>query len=244
MTRSPSPAADRIRNREIGVIHAGKKALGIEDGDYRAMLQLVTGKDSAAKLNATERQAVIEHLRQKGFRRKGAKSGTTAGAEPDHVRKLRALWLSLHNLGEVRDASDDAMAAFVRGQVHVDALRWLTAAQANTVIEALKAWLRRAGVQTSFAEAELLEVRNLRHYGDRAPVDAGVMAAKVALLRGQWARLKALGAFTHAGDGHADLGFWLGGATRLHPALLDLDVADAKAAALGKWIRRLQKKGD
>ena len=55
------------------------------------------------------------------------------------------MWISLHQLGAVRDPSEAALEAFARRQLGVDRLRWAVASEANALIEALKQMAERAG---------------------------------------------------------------------------------------------------
>ena len=58
---------------------------------------------------------------------------------------MRALWLFLHVLGEVRDPSEKALAAYVKRIAKVDDLRWATGDAVTALIETMTKWaLRRA----------------------------------------------------------------------------------------------------
>jgi phage gp16-like protein len=70
MPRLRPPVADR--NRQLGRIHAGKKALGLDDDTYRALLERVTGKRSSADMTGTERNAVLAELARLGFKAEDA----------------------------------------------------------------------------------------------------------------------------------------------------------------------------
>lgn len=63
--RARTPVADR--NRQLGRIHAGQKALGLDDDTYRALLERVTGKRSSADMTSDERNAVIAEMVRQGF---------------------------------------------------------------------------------------------------------------------------------------------------------------------------------
>ncbi|WP_426122076.1 regulatory protein GemA [Methylococcus capsulatus] len=62
-------------------------------------------------------------------------------------RKIRALWLGLHQAGIVRDPNESALAAYVKRMTGVEALQWLDEHQASRVIEQLKKWGFRAARQ-------------------------------------------------------------------------------------------------
>ena len=59
-------------------------------------------------------------------------------------QEIRALWIALARAGALRDSSETALRHFVKRVSGQDALAWLGAADANKVIEALKAMMRRA----------------------------------------------------------------------------------------------------
>jgi phage gp16-like protein len=66
---------------------------------------------------------------------------------PDPLsRKIRALWLSLHKAGIVRDASDNALNRYIMRQVKVRSMEWLDTPKAIAVIESLKKWKEREGL--------------------------------------------------------------------------------------------------
>ena len=133
----------------LAKIHIAKKQLGLDDDDYRAVLQRVTGKTSSKDMSNGERGAVLDELKRLGF--KSASTGTRRKLEGRFAPKLQALWIAGWNLGLVRDRSDAALIAFVKRQTGVDHVRFLRHEQdAYKAIEALKGWMHRgAGVDWS-----------------------------------------------------------------------------------------------
>lgn len=132
--------ATPARRALIGAVHAAKKAHGLDDDTYRDMLARVTGKRSAADLSDAQLRQVLDHLN--GAKRpSGRKRADTAIAG-----KARALWLSLHALGLLSDPSESALRAWVKRQYRVDDLAFLPPADSFAVIEGLKRWALRAGV--------------------------------------------------------------------------------------------------
>lgn len=128
----------------LAAIHTGKKALGLDDDVYRALLARITGKTSARDLTDTERRRVIEEMRRQGF--KGTSKGARKPLEGKYAKKLQALWIAGWNLGLVRDRDDKALLAFVKRQTGIDHTRFLRDADdAARAIEALKGWLARSG---------------------------------------------------------------------------------------------------
>ncbi|WP_374354533.1 gp16 family protein [Chitinimonas sp.] len=140
-----SKAADKVKL--IRLVHVAKRDLALADDSYRAIIRQYTqGRTaSSADCSVAELDAVIAHLKQCGFkvRGKAASSPARALAQEPVDQKIRALWLFLHELGEVRDPSEKALAGYVKRMTRVDALQWLNAEQTTLMIEALKKWAVR-----------------------------------------------------------------------------------------------------
>lgn len=134
---------DPHRKRELALIHMAKATLWLSREDYEHVLLTVTGKDSAADMNAAEREKLLQHFKAKGFQVKPTEKSKQARtlAQDAQSRKVRAMWLMLHALGQVRDPSEAALAAYVKRMVKVDALQW--AKSHHAVIESLKSWAMR-----------------------------------------------------------------------------------------------------
>lgn len=133
------PASIYSPNRRalLAKVHALVKEAGIEEDDYRDILERETGKRSAAALSEAQLAHVCECLTKSGAVKKVRAQGPFAG-------KLKALWISAYHLGVARSRSDASLIAFVKRQCRVDHTRFLLdAADANKAIEGLKAWLAR-----------------------------------------------------------------------------------------------------
>jgi len=137
---------DRYRREEIAKIKIGQKELGLDDETYRDMLFAQTGKRSAAELRPPQRRTVLDHMKSLGAfkdlpQKKVARSGT--------ARLIHALWKDLAEAGKLRDSSKEALRAFCAHRIHPGQDNvtldpdHLTPEQSTTVIEALKAWLKR-----------------------------------------------------------------------------------------------------
>lgn len=142
------------RPRLIRLIHVAKRDLSMDDDTYRAILQRIGKKASSADLTIPELEKVLEHLKRSGFKvrsngRKGAAKRPAAPkssrplAQDAESKKIRALWLFMHQLGVVKNSSEDALAAYIKRIVGVDALQWISGEQAETLIETLKKWAMR-----------------------------------------------------------------------------------------------------
>ncbi|MGP8438774.1 regulatory protein GemA, partial [Paraburkholderia fungorum] len=97
---------------------------------------------SAGELDDAGRRAYLAHLKKLGFK-PVRRAGERTQADDAQSRKIRAIWLTLHALGAVRNPSESALAAYVQRTTRVAALQWLNARQTETVIESLKKWAMR-----------------------------------------------------------------------------------------------------
>ena len=136
-------------------IHVLKGKLQLQDDDYRALLVTLTGKASSKGMTATEQAQVRDHM-QRLAERLGVAQPTTRrrpltreqfdqvkkSASP-RERKVWALWNQLARDGVLHNPSRAALNAWVERTVHVSAPGFATAAQLDTLIEALKAWQER-----------------------------------------------------------------------------------------------------
>ena len=83
-----------IRKRELAQIHIAKSDLGLDDDTYRAMLMDVARMDSAARLNANQRQAVLERFKSKGWinkKQKGMPTKSVDSTKKPLMSKIGAL---------------------------------------------------------------------------------------------------------------------------------------------------------
>jgi len=148
----------------IRLVHVAKRDLALDDDTYRAMLMSVTGEVSSADLTVPQLERVLAHMKKSGFtvRHKSPKDRPRDSAHPPgglsrsiaqdaQSKKIRALWLSLHDMGAVRDCSEAALGAYVKRIAHCDALQWLDSDQASRVIETLKKWQERVGLRDAQA---------------------------------------------------------------------------------------------
>lgn len=161
-TTSPDPA---LRARLIKTVQTGRRALALDDDTWRALLAVHSGgKRSSTELDVRELESVLRHLRASGFTAR-----VPAAARPraqraldvsTEVRKARAIWLWLHELGIVRDPSEAALAAFARRIGGVDALQWMQ--RPGKLVEALKAFgARELGPLLDARIAALVEAGRL-----------------------------------------------------------------------------------
>ncbi len=136
------------RQRLIRLIHVAKRDLSMDDDTYRAILQRIGKKTSSADLTVPELEKVLEHLKRSGFKVRSKTKPSQANpsrplAQDGESKKIRALWLFLHELGAVKNPSEEALAAYVKRISGVDALQWISGEKAERLIETMKKWAMR-----------------------------------------------------------------------------------------------------
>ncbi|MFM9871114.1 gp16 family protein [Achromobacter xylosoxidans] len=133
------------RQRLIRLVHLAQRELKLDKETYRAALLAVTGgkKDSCSSMSAEELQLALDHFKRFGFKvRLKPRPGRPIDTEATS-KKIRALWLLLRDLGAVNNASEEALAAYVKRITGVDALQWIDGRQAERTIETMKKWAMR-----------------------------------------------------------------------------------------------------
>lgn len=146
--------ARQTQNRAtlIRLVHVAKRELvqlgRLDEDSYRATLARIAGKSSSAELDVSELTKVLDYFKGIGFKVRSKKAPpletpSRALALDAESRKVRALWLFLHELGVVKNPSEEALAGYVKRLTGVDALQWTDAAQAERLIESLKKWAMR-----------------------------------------------------------------------------------------------------
>ncbi len=159
----------------IATIHVLKGQIGFDDDDYRDFLLKQTGVRSSKDLSVSQARRLIERMREIAGA-SGLARGAVAGLDGPIGSKLRALWISGHNLGIVRDRSDKAMLTYLERQTGVSHVKFLADAGAGAAaIEGLKSWLGRVGKVAWPADSE------------------DVIGTKRAVLNAQWRRLIDMG---------------------------------------------------
>ncbi|MBX9813233.1 MAG: regulatory protein GemA [Sphingomonas sp.] len=174
----PARRHDGQRRAMLAKVHLAKKQLGLADDDYRAAIEVVTGKRSAGDLSHAELEALLAEFERRGF--KPARSAPrSARATSPVAQKARALWISLGQLGVVRDTSEKALEAFGKRQLGVERLQWADQSHSDALIEALKAMAERNGWSQKLPA--------------RMPAAEGVRVLKDRLVAAQLAKLERAG---------------------------------------------------
>jgi phage gp16-like protein len=136
------------------MIHVGCKQLGLDNDTRRDLQLLATGKASMSDMTELELGKVIKALKSKGFKTiQGSKAKRPAAKRGD-VRFAHVLWRRLSEHGAAHTAGPAGLNAFIRarfeqkwGAVPIDIDTMTDWAQIADVIDALKAWCKREGVE-------------------------------------------------------------------------------------------------
>lgn len=146
------------RNTMLACVHIARKDLGLDETTYREVISRISGGrcESAGDLTERELELTIASFKARGWQPKPAGANPRSASrrvsrkekgkrsESPHVRKVWALWGDMCRDGLVREPTRGALRAFVQRMTKVSDPEWLTPAQANVVIEGLKAWAARA----------------------------------------------------------------------------------------------------
>lgn len=138
------------RKHYYTLLAIGKAELGWDDEFYYGIwlpmqgATLKDGKYSATTMSIGQLCQAVEVMIKAGFKPKHRKDKSSRKLADDaQSKKIRALWLEMHNQGIVRNPSEASLAAYVKRLTGVEALQWLSSQQASGVIEALKKWQKR-----------------------------------------------------------------------------------------------------
>jgi len=181
----------------LAAVHAEANRHGMDDDTRRDLVLKVTGKTSSTLLSPRELGQVLDAIKGRLPVSRGAVRGRALADSP-HARKIRALWLSLWNLGAVDSPSEEALAAFAERQCGVEALQWVRPAEASRIIEALRGMAARRGfapkanAPTADAEAALAAAQRMLLVRGRVDISA------VADLPDVRARIRAYGELIRA----------------------------------------------
>ena len=132
-----------ISPKRIAVVQVARQQLKLDDAQYREVLRLLGGVDSAKDLDALGFERVMLRFNALGFRSTWTKRtyGNRPGmASPAQVDLIRHMWR------EWSGADDEkALNTWLEGHFHVTSIRFATPAVAHAAITALKTMKGRQG---------------------------------------------------------------------------------------------------
>lgn len=148
------PKRSPIWNRKNAAIRAACKEFGVSEDDRRAIIYQVTGFDSLGKCRDGQIANVLDKINDtyRPKKKPGKVNNNRSNHPSDRAvqNKILALWLVLYDLGLVESNSDKALNGFIKRQLKVDALRWVSGKDADRLIRILKTMAKdRGGVDWS-----------------------------------------------------------------------------------------------
>ena len=136
----------------IKLIHVAKTKLQLQDELYRDILESTTGKTSSKQLSIAQLEAVLDRLKQLGFEVKSKNTGVLNLASDAQSKLIRHLWLQLYQAGQVKNSNELALAKFVENRFGVSALQFLSSKNADMLINHLRQWCKRCGIERTTAK--------------------------------------------------------------------------------------------
>ncbi|MBM4301631.1 MAG: regulatory protein GemA [Deltaproteobacteria bacterium] len=143
----------KISKGQIKKIKVLQRAVGLGDDGYREMLWGVARVKSCKDLKGPKISLVIKHLEKclgkqgSGVRGQGSARNLPLKATEAQLLTIRRLWGRVSRAGQEwgpeSAQAHQALKAFLWGRFKAAAPEWLTLAQAQRVIEAIKAMGRR-----------------------------------------------------------------------------------------------------
>ena len=149
------------KEKAIQLIHIAKQQLRMDELSYRMLLNELTGKNSTKQMTIMQLIIVLEAMENKGFKKTAKRhhSPTTEKAKVNSniAHKIRAIWIEMGKQGMLRDGSERALNAWVRGVVNpiyqkrgqniqILNVGALDNQMASLVLEMLKRWQARGNV--------------------------------------------------------------------------------------------------
>ncbi len=135
-------------------IHVACRQLGLDSDARKDMQELVTGKASMTDMSEVELQAVVNHLKGAGFKDQPGGRKKHPRAKHGGVRFIHVLWSQLGSRDKLKDPTRDGLNKFIRkrfgntwGAELADVDMLTEHEQISDVINALKDWCQRAGIE-------------------------------------------------------------------------------------------------
>jgi phage gp16-like protein len=131
-------------NAQYAKINIACKQLGIDKYDIIADRY---GIESTKQLTHQQTFDLMLHFKALGWQPTRKKNSKASPKYKDAaMRKVVAIWITLYQKNVVKNPSDKALQAFVKRQTGMETLLWCDRAQVRDLIETLKQWAIREGV--------------------------------------------------------------------------------------------------
>lgn len=134
------------------LIHVGAKQLGIDSATRHDLQLRVVGKSSMADMTDSELRAIATEMKRMGF--KADAQGRRPPARRADIRFCHVMWRLLNEAGATKISGAKGLNAFIRarfektwGHVPIDIDTMTEWEQIKDVVEALKSWCAREGIE-------------------------------------------------------------------------------------------------
>lgn len=130
--------ADTARKTELAMIHVAKKQLALADDEYRSIMAGVTGKHSAADLDAPGRRKLLDYFKKIGFKARskaGGRARPRVGAE--RAPLMRKIEAQLAEAGRPWAYADGVVKRLFATTTRVERIEFCDAAHLAKVVAAL-----------------------------------------------------------------------------------------------------------
>lgn len=179
MSNEPSNKPSSDRTRLIRLVQVGRRTLGLDEETYRELLTQQSGKRSAVDLTLQELDKVLVAMKAAGFKptvKRPVKGAASKRLSPAHgapvkvaeISVIRAVWITMHRHGLLRDGSETALNHYVERQtvrmnngIGVAEVAWLSDTLAYRVLESLKNWHKREMVEALRAAQRVVPVNKV-----------------------------------------------------------------------------------
>lgn len=152
--------SDQARRAMLAKVHIAKKALALDEDDYRQLMRDEAKVSSAKDATRQGLERVLERFRALGWQDTPKRGGARRATSP-MAKKARAMWISLYQLGVVHHRGEKALETFAKRQLGCERMAWANQREADKLIEALKAMATRAGWKQVDGNGKPLSVRQL-----------------------------------------------------------------------------------
>lgn len=130
-------------HKRVMLVQVARKALGLDEDTYRAILREHGGTDSASTLDYRGFASVMDRFRELGFvsdlhKASFSPNNRIGMATAAQLALIRDLWSA-----NTDGADEAALDHWLEGHFRISSLRFVSDAKAKKVIAALKAWAAR-----------------------------------------------------------------------------------------------------
>ncbi|MFM2042097.1 MAG: hypothetical protein RLY86_673 [Pseudomonadota bacterium] len=148
----PAPGGQAAALKRVQATRRQLPALA-DEATWRAFLGLHAGGETSTRA-MTEAQLILVHKAMIAAGAPDTSATARAGAarvprDDRQARKLQAMWITMAQAGVVRDRRDKALLAWCAGELgmpELASLRWVSTVEKSMLIDRLKAYARREGV--------------------------------------------------------------------------------------------------